>query len=188
MRLQPEGLESGPSGYGGTTQAGAMGKGSKGAQKYTAGIRVLLRAFPVKFIYQVFVGASRRDADIVQEPRFKEKAALVLAHIQHSTTLQGHDAHPLAVGYIIHAHQIKRIGEGLYHLPEIYRIICHRAAAPALKNRMFFTYQRSLKGGHPWLCALPLHIYSAQRPACVGLSMELGYSTSTLPQLKRKGR
>jgi hypothetical protein len=72
---------------------------------------VLLRAGPVEFADQMLMGAGGRHADIVQQAQVEQEVRLLATALQHQCAIPGHDADPLAVGHIIDAHQIQRIGQ-----------------------------------------------------------------------------
>jgi hypothetical protein len=64
--------------------------------------------------------AGGRHADVVEHPELEEKGDFVRAQALDPPALGGHHADPLAVGHVVHADQVERIGQGMDHLAKIH--------------------------------------------------------------------
>ncbi len=61
-----------------------------------------------------------RHPDVVEHAELEEKGDFASPQALDPPALGGHHADPLAVGHVVHADQVERIGQGMDHLAKIH--------------------------------------------------------------------
>ena len=65
------------------------------------------------------VGAGGRHTDVVEHAEIEQEGRIALGQPLDPPAFGGHDADPLAVGHIVHAHQIEGIRQGVDDVAKI---------------------------------------------------------------------
>ena len=99
---------------------GHGGQGPEVPQQLAAHVAVLLGHLPVEFADQMVVGAGGGNADVVQQPQVEEKGGVAPVQPHDPGAGRRHDAHPLAVGHVVDAHQVEGVGKGVDDLTQVH--------------------------------------------------------------------
>ena len=89
------------------------------AQQRRALLAVRLGAGPVEFLQQPVMHLGGGHSDVAQQANVEQKSDLMPVQPRLPGTLGRHDRHPFAVGDILDADQIQRIGQRVDDLAQI---------------------------------------------------------------------
>ena len=98
---------------------GHLGQRCEKAQPLIAHHRMLLRPCPIEIGHEMLVSLRGRHPDVVQHAELEQVVDIDRAAPGGPTTFGGHDAHPLAVGHVVHPDQVQGIRQGINNVMKV---------------------------------------------------------------------